>query len=451
MLCRMVQISKEQKVMRSRWIWMTAAVFAAAANMSAVQVISAADETEAAQVLSAAGETETEQVFSAADETETAVSEEKQTESSAENTDAGEVVITLSDEEILVDGSPVSEDSSEAVYAGAELIYYKEGQDTLYGAGDESDAHSEEEAAMHTVLTITRPGTYRVTGSISRGQIAVDLGESSREDETAVVKLILDQADITCTVAPAIVVYNAYECGSDDTETASRDVNTENAGFRLILADGSENRVNGSHVAKIYKEGTTQEEIDAGEAKKAWKFDAAIDSLVSIQIEGETEGSGRLEVSSDKEGIESALHLTIDSGMIDIQSSDDAVNANEDKVSVITINGGALTCNSGLGKEGDGIDSNGWIVINGGTVSAGANKESPDSGLDSDMGIYVNGGTVLGSGNMYDEVSAESGQSRKGTTHCTRLILWKGQRRELFIQILPVMRERHSCSTVPHL
>lgn len=196
--------------------------------------------------------------------------------------------------------------------------------------------------------------------------------------------MILDNADITCTVASGIVVYNAYECGSDDTETATKDVDTTNAGVHIILADDSENTVNGSHVAKIYKEGTTQEDVDAGNAKKQWKFDAAIDSLVSIAFDAEEEGTGTLAVNSDNEGIETSLHLTINGGTITINSNDDAINANEDGVSVITINGGVVSA---------------------------ANATSQDSGVDSDNGIYINGGTVLASGNMYDEVSEDSEQA----------------------------------------
>ena len=331
--------------------------------------------------------------------------------SNSEETKTTECKIELSDNGILVDGEAISENPEDSVYAGADIVYYKEGQDSTYGAGDEDDGHSEEEAAEHTVITITKAGTYRVSGTLSKGQITIDLGEDSRDDESAVVNLILDNADITCTVSSAIVVYNAYECGSDDTETATKDIDTTNAGVHIILADDSENTVTGSHVAKIYKEGTTQEDVDAGNAKKQWKFDAAIESLVSIAFDAEEEGTGSLAVNSDNEGIETYLHLTVNGGNITINSFDDGINANEDGVSVITINGGDVTVNAGAGQEGDGIDSNGWIVINDGFIVTAANATSPDSGVDSDNGIYINGGTLLASGNMYYEVSDDSEQA----------------------------------------
>lgn len=55
-----------------------------------------------------------------------------------------------------MDGEAISTDSESAVYAGADIVYYKEGQDSTYGAGNEDDGHSEEEAAEHTVVTITK-------------------------------------------------------------------------------------------------------------------------------------------------------------------------------------------------------------------------------------------------------------------------------------------------------
>ncbi len=384
---------------RKSSLWKTTAV-----SLSAMMTLSMGAAVLAANTEQTTHESQTE------DDTENNSADTDEV-SNSEETKTTECKIELSDNGILVDGEAISENPEDSVYAGADIVYYKEGQDSTYGAGDEDDGHSEEEAAEHTVITITKAGTYRVSGTLSKGQIAIDLGEDSRDDESAVVNLILDNADITCTVSSAIVVYNAYECGSDDTETATKDIDTTNAGVHIILADDSENTVTGSHVAKIYKEGTTQEDVDAGNAKKQWKFDAAIESLVSIAFDAEEEGTGSLAVNSDNEGIETYLHLTVNGGNITINSFDDGINANEDGVSVITINGGVVTVNAGAGQEGDGIDSNGWIVINDGFIVTAANATSPDSGVDSDNGIYINGGTVLASGNMYDEVSNDSEQA----------------------------------------
>lgn len=307
--------------------------------------------------------------------------------------------ITLSDDGVLVGGEPASTDASAAVYVANDIIFYLEGQGSEYGEGEAREEHSQAEADRHTVVHITQPGNYHITGSLSCGQIAVDLGEDAKDNPDAVVNITLSDVNLTCTVAPAIVCYSAYECGSDDTETATKDVDTSAAGFNLYLADGTENNISGSHVARIYKPGTTD---------KLHKYDAAIESMVSMNINGT---DGILNLTSDNEGIETKLHMTINGGEININSTDDSLNAGEDGVSVITINGGKILANANNGLEGDGIDSNGWLIINGGTVSAFSSEKSMDSGLDSDNGIYINGGIVYATGCMYDRVSSDSAQT----------------------------------------
>lgn len=311
----------------------------------------------------------------------------------------GAVSLVLSDDGITVDGAVVTEDESAAVYTAHDIVYYEDGQDFTYGAGSESDAHTAEEAAAHTVVHITQPGTYVLSGTLSAGQIAVDLGEDAKTDPSAVVTLYLNGVDITCTVAPAVIFYRVYECdtawvdydenGTEDYE-ATYAVDTSAAGANVIIADGTENTISGSYVAKIYKpESVTLSEdgTEVTDAKKLHKYDGAFYSKMSMNISGGEVGDGILTIQAENEGLDSELHLTINGGDIRITSGDDGINTNEDGVSVTTINGGTLTVNvtGGMAGEGDGIDSNGWLVIN--------------------------GGTVIASGSMLDEIAEDSAQT----------------------------------------
>lgn len=334
---------------------------------------------------------------------ETAAAE---TKAAANSVIEGAVNIALSDDEITVDGEKVSEDPGSAVYTSCDIVYYEEGKDFTYGEGTEKDEHTAEEAEAHTVVHITEPGTYALSGKLSAGQIAVDLGEDAEEDPEAVVTLVLNGVDIDCSVAPGVIFYNVYECGSTDVDSAVKDVDTTAAGANVVIADGTENTVNGSYVARIYKSVELNAEgTEVVDSKKLHKYDAAFYSKMSMNVDGGEEGTGILNINAENEGLDSELHLTINGGNINIESGNDGINTNEDGVSVTTINGGTLTIKvNGSTGEGDGIDSNGWLVINGGTVISEACSFSGDAGIDSDMGIHINGGTVMATGNMLDRI-----------------------------------------------
>ena len=309
--------------------------------------------------------------------------------------------VALSDTGITLDGQPVGD--SGPVFVSHDIIYYED-RDAYdsgcpYGEGESWERHSADEAAAHTVVNITQPGVYRLNGTLSQGQIRVDLGEDAFTDPDAVVYLVLADANITCTVAPAILFLNVYECDNQwEQNTPTWQVDTSAAGANLVLLMNTANVVNGSHVAKIYKDG--------GEEKKLWKQDGAIYSYMSMRVFG----SGGLELTADNEGLDTELHLTVEGGNLRIFSGNDGINTNEDGVSVTTINGGSLRIFAGLGEEGDGIDSNGWLVINGGSVFASANPAA-DAGLDSDMGSYINGGTVIALGSAMDWAESDSAQA----------------------------------------
>ena len=303
-----------------------------------------------------------------------------------------ETLITLSDEGIKTDEL--------SVFASSDIVYYEDKDfyesGNPYGEGGAADKHTAEEAEKHIVVNITKPGAYRVIGKLSAGQIRVDLGNDAYEDPNAVVELILDNADITCTVAPAILFQSVYECdGAWSEDTAKPDVDTSSAGANLILE--GENTVSGSYVARIYK--------DKEGEKKQWKQDGAIYSYMSMNVFG----PGALELNAENEGLDTELHLTINGGDIVICSGNDGINTNEDNVSVTTINGGNIHINAGLGAEGDGIDSNGYLVINGGKVISAAHPAA-DAGLDSDRGSFIHGGTVIALGSTMDWAESDSNQ-----------------------------------------
>ena len=322
----------------------------------------------------------------------TVLAEPEITEVAFESRFHNETLIELSDNGIKT--------KALSVFASKDIVYYEDrdfyASGNPYGNGEAADKHTAEEAAAHIVVNITEAGRYRVTGKLSAGQICVDLGENAYDDPNAVVELILDNADITCTVAPAIVFRNVYECdGLWSEDTAKAEIDTSKAGANLILE--GENAVSGSYVAQIYK--------DKDGKKKLWEQDGAIYSYMSMNVFG----PGALELDAENEGICSELHLTINGGDIVVRSGNDGINTNEDNVSVTTINGGNVRILAGLGAEGDGIDSNGYLVINGGKVMSAAHPAA-DAGLDSDRGSFIHGGTVIALGSSMDWAESASAQ-----------------------------------------
>ena len=320
----------------------------------------------------------------------------------------GATEINLSEFGIKVNGAEISEDKTAPVYRANDIVYYPEGKDFTFGEGDILDAFPYEVAVNQTVVHIAKPGVYEISGELS-GQIAVDLGEDAKDDPEAVVTLVLDNADIRCEVAPAVIFYNVYECGEKDEKSATMEVDTTSAGANIVIADGSVNNISGEYVAKIYKSVELSEDgTKVVDSKKLHKYDGAFYSKMSMNIYGGKKDDGILNIYGTNEGLGTELHLTINGGIVNIKSGNDGINTSEDNISVCTVNGGELNVVvTGETGEGDGIDSNGWLIINDGTVRASACGKSMDSGIDADKGIFINGGTVIASGNMLDHIEGE--------------------------------------------
>ena len=228
----------------------------------------------------------------------------------------------------------------------------------------------------NSIISIKSAGTYILSGSLA-GQVFVSAG---REDK---ITLVLNGVSIYAESNHALRILTAYEMISNYQYSYSyaKSLNGNDAGVKIIIADGTENKIEG---------------------KKSAGADGAIRSFTSLLITGEQKGDGVLYIIGKKEGIEAERLLFINGGILKIAAQDDGINISGKNFCII--NGGKLLINSGLGKEGDGIDSNGSILINGGEIIAAGHPD--EDGLNIVDDIIIDGGNVFSVGCNTDTASA---------------------------------------------
>ncbi len=314
-------------------------------------------------------------------------------------------------------------------------------------------------------ISIMSGGTYVLSGNYN-GSINIDTTDNKT------VRLVLNNANITSSDAPAIYVNNAGKVVISTAESTkntisdgdsrldeelnaaiySKDTLTLNGLGWLTVNANYADAIKGNDALKITSGNINITSADDGINSNDYivfdggniKVDANGDAVKSgndekkgfIAIDGggielasgddalHAEGTlyangGVVNVTKSVEGFE-GYAVVINGGEHTIVSSDDAINAaatgsgdmrNERNHTntVLTINGGKLHIESG----GDGLDSNGATIVNGGIVEVYGPENNGNSSMDFDSTFTINGGviTIAGSSGMAEPPSENSTQN----------------------------------------
>ena len=126
--------------------------------------------------------------------------------------------------------------------------------------------------------------------------------------------------------------------------------------------------------------------------------DDALHSDGELNIGADGTDGPSISITSCYEGLEGTV-VNIFSGDIDLQSTDDCINAaDSDQPNgdfQINITGGKITASA---SDGDGFDSNGDLTISGGSVAVWTANAADNEPLDADGTVTISGGTVLAAG-----------------------------------------------------
>lgn len=203
-------------------------------------------------------------------------------------------------------------------------------------------------------VTVTKAGTYLISGSMADGQIVVDTADDSK------VVLVLNGVSLTCADGPAVFVKTAPK--RVELYTAAGSVNILSDGTGYVVAD--EDQVEG----EVYP-------------------NACIYACEDLRFDGE--GTLYINGNADK-GVNTKDDLDIRGGTIVVTSVGVGMRGNDS----VTVSGGEITVTSG----GDGIKSanietegKGQVLIENGTLYITATGDGIAAATD----LTVSGGVMV--------------------------------------------------------
>lgn len=239
--------------------------------------------------------------------------------------------------------------ADETQAGGAETDETKADESETDGTKADESVTNETETASSgvsisgNIITITKEGTYVLSGALSEGQIVVDA-------DSAKVQLVLDNADITCASSAAIYVKNA-----DKTF--------------ITLAEGSEN---------ILMNTAEYEAID----------DNNIDAVIFSKDDLTLNGKGTLTINSEYgHGIVSKDDLKLVGGTSNITAKNHALSG-KDSVRIAAGTYNLISGKDGIHSENADDDEKGFVYIASGDFTI----ESTGDGIDASYVVQIDDG-----------------------------------------------------------
>ena len=214
------------------------------------------------------------------------------------------------------------------------------------------------------VITITKAGSYKLTGSLSNGQIIVECDENDK------VQLVLDGVDISCDDSAAIYVKSADKVfitttGSENNLTVSGEFSENEDGVDAVIYSKDDITFNGEGTLNINCE-TSHGIVGKDDVKIT---------------------SGTYNIVADKKGIDANDSVRVADGVINIESKTDGIhieNSEDETLGFLYVIGGEFKIEAGY----DGIDASGKLYIYDGDfdITAGGGYENGAFHSDNMMG-----------------------------------------------------------------
>ena len=290
-------------------------------------------------------------------------------------------------ESTLISDSSYSESNSTAITFSDQTI-------TVDGSGAAADG---------SILTITQPGTYILSGTLSEGQVRVETVDE------ADVQIVLDGATITNSTGAAIYVKSA---NSATITLAEGTTNTLSDGETYTFED-SEDEPDATLFSKsdLILNGTGTLVIDANYAHAIkGKDDVTIAegtyeiTSVGDAIKGSDSlfiSSGTFTIDAGGDGLQSTNEeeegkgtLTIESGSFAITAASDGIQAATD----LQILGGDFTITTGGGSANSSTTSEAWGTWGAPTEEAATTtteETTSAKGLKATGSLAISGGTFV--------------------------------------------------------